>query len=104
MLKRHKVLFNQLKSYREELLSLVSDVSEKEADITPKGFNNSIRWNLGHVYLDQYMWIKVLTKDNLYPDHYNGWFGFGTSPNDFSAETPSFSHLKQLLSEQTQKL
>lgn len=104
MHKRHEVLFNQLKTYREELLSVVSDVTEKEADMIPEGFNNSIRWNLGHIYLDQYLWIKVLTKDDLYPDQYNSWFGFGTSPNDFSTETPSFSQLKQLLREQTQNI
>ncbi|RPF53443.1 DinB family protein [Aquisalibacillus elongatus] len=104
MKKRHEILFNQLNTYREELLLSVSDVTEEEADIIPKQFNNNIRWNLGHVYMDQYMWIKVLTKDELYPEEFNQWFGFGTSASNFDEQTPSFEELKQLLNGQIQKI
>lgn len=104
MKKRHEILFNQLKTYREGLLFDVRDVTSEEANIVPHGFNNNIRWNLGHVYLDQYMWIEVLTKDDLYPDSLNKWFGFGTNPKDFENHTPSFKELKELLEEQTSKI
>ncbi|GEL77683.1 DinB family protein [Tenuibacillus multivorans] len=100
MLKRHEVLFNQLKTYREELLAVVNDVSEEAAEIIPKGFHNNIRWNLGHVYLDQYLWIKVLTKEDLYPESMEKWFGFGTSPSNFDDEAPTFEELKTLLKQQ----
>ncbi|PKR77587.1 DinB family protein [Halalkalibacillus sediminis] len=104
MNQRQEVLFNQLETYREELLSNVENVSEEEAELIPKVFNNNIRWNLGHIYMDQYMWIKVLTKDDLYPDSFNHWFGFGNSPSDFDDETPSFEELKHLLKNQTSKI
>lgn len=104
MKKRHEVLFYQLETYREGLLFDVNDISADEAEIVPEGFNNNIRWNLGHVYLDQYMWIKVLTKDDLYPESFNQWFGFGTNPSNFDENTPSFEELKQLLKEQTNKI
>lgn len=39
MKKRHEVLFNQLESYRNELLSVVDTVSEEEAERIPAGFN-----------------------------------------------------------------
>lgn len=101
MEKRHQVLFEQLKTYRTELLELVSDISEEEAEYIPKGFNNNIRWNLGHVCLDQYLWIRALTKEDIpIPLTYNHWFGFGTSPADFTEETPSLQELIQLLKEQ----
>lgn len=101
MEKRHEVLFKQLNTYRSELLELVDDISEEEAEITPKGFNNNIRWNLGHVILDQYLWIQVLTKDDPpIPMAYNQWFGYGTNPSHFTDETPSFSELISLLREQ----
>ncbi|WP_106767564.1 DinB family protein [Paenibacillus faecalis] len=101
MEKRHEVLFKQLNTYRSELLELVDDISEEEAEITPKGFNNNIRWNLGHVILDQYLWIRVLTKDDPpIPMAYNQWFGYGTNPSHFTDETPSFSELISLLREQ----
>lgn len=99
--RRHEVLLEQLNTYRSELLELVEDVSEEEAEIVPKGYNNNIRWNLGHVLLDQYLWIRVLTKEDLPVSMtYNQWFGYGTNPSHFTDETPSFSELISMLREQ----
>ncbi|WP_186578856.1 DinB family protein [Aquibacillus kalidii] len=98
MIQRHEVLFKQIETYRNEILSVIEDITDKDAERIPKGFNNNIRWNLGHILLDQYLWIITLTKDSLpiSPD-YKAWFGFGTSPSDFTEKTPSLSELKQLL-------
>ena len=63
MKERHEIIFNQLKSYRNDTLSLLEDVSAEEAEIIPKRFNNNIRWNMGHIYLDQYLWIETQTKE-----------------------------------------
>lgn len=102
---RHEVLFTQLEAYRKETLDLVEDVSEEEAEVIPSGFNNNIRWNLGHIYLDQYLWIGAVTKEKTTIDpEYNNWFGFGTSPRNFSDNTPSFAELKELLSSQPLKI
>lgn len=30
-------------------ISILEKTTEEAADITPKGFNNNIRWNLGHI-------------------------------------------------------
>jgi uncharacterized damage-inducible protein DinB len=102
---RHAILFNQLESYRSEILGVVENVTNEEADIVPKGFNNSIRWNLGHIYLDQYLWIQAVTKEKtIVPEEYHSWFGWGTSPNNFSSETPSLEELKDLLKEQPARI
>jgi uncharacterized damage-inducible protein DinB len=99
--KPHEVLFTQLKTYREETLGLVNGVTEEEADRIPEGFNNNIRWNLGHIYLDQYLWIEAVTKEKSdQAKVYNQWFGFGTSPENFTEDTPSFTQLKELLRRQ----
>ncbi|TWG30554.1 DinB family protein [Geobacillus sp. C56-T2] len=75
MEKRHEVLFRQLEDYRRELLRVVDGLTEEEADIVPKGFNNNIRWNLGHVYLDQYLWIQHVTKEPIpIPEGFRDWF------------------------------
>ncbi|MCP3030918.1 DinB family protein [Halobacillus sp. A1] len=105
MQNRHDNLFEQLEQYRRELLSLVDDVTEKESNSIPKGFNNNIRWNLGHVYLDQFSWLQFLTKEKSpVPENFQKWFGFGTNPNDFDEHTPSLEELKQLLSVQPQQI
>jgi len=101
MNKRHEVLFNQLESYRSEVLAIVENITEEEANIVPDGFNNNIRWNLGHIYLDQYLWIQAVTKEkNSVIEQFNTWFGFGTSPSDFTAETPSLEKIISLLKHQ----
>ncbi|MEK4129931.1 DinB family protein [Solibacillus sp. FSL W8-0474] len=105
MKERHEILFHQLKSYRNDTLSLLEDVSAEEAEIIPKRFNNSIRWNMGHIYLDQYLWIETLTKEKTNaPSEFNSWFGYGTSPADFSSETPSYKELKTLLENQIEDI
>ncbi|WP_419955113.1 DinB family protein [Neobacillus niacini] len=98
---RHEVLFTQLQSYRSYILGVVENVTEEEAEIIPKGFNNNIRWNLGHIYLDQYLWIQAVTKEKAgVPEQLQAWFGYGTSPANFTPETPTMEELKKLLKEQ----
>lgn len=98
---RHTILFTQLETYRNELLAVLEGVTEEMAEMIPPGFRNNIRWNMGHVYLDQFFWIAALTKDmGDVPPAYQNWFGFGTSPSEFTEETPSFKELKQLLETQ----
>ncbi|GJM76913.1 formate dehydrogenase [Paenibacillus macerans] len=103
MERRHEVLFEQLNTYRSELLGVVEDITAEEADIVPEGFNNNIRWNLGHVLLDQYLWIHALTKEDIpIPLKFNEWFGFGTNPSHFTEGTPSLGELTKLLRQQPQ--
>lgn len=101
MERRHEVLFTQLESYRSYILGVVETVTEEEAEVIPKGFKNNIRWNLGHIYLDQYLWISAVTKEKVcVPEPFQSWFGYGTSPVNFTAETPTIDELKKLLKEQ----
>ncbi|MBS4201860.1 DinB family protein [Bacillus sp. FJAT-49732] len=105
MEQRHEILFNQMESYRSYVLGVLENVSEEKAEIIPKGFNNNIRWNLGHLYLDQYLWIQAVTKEETaVPEEFNKWFGFGTTPKDFTNDTPSYSELKILLEQQPNEI
>ncbi|UFJ40733.1 DinB family protein [Brevibacillus humidisoli] len=98
MEKRHAVLFQQLEDYRHGTLRLVADVTEEMADVVPAGFSNNIRWNLGHIYLDQYLWIQHLTKEPIQlPDGYLTWFNYGTKPADWQGSVPSLDTLRELL-------
>ncbi|MBT2663014.1 DinB family protein [Bacillus sp. ISL-45] len=105
MKKRHEVLFNQLESYRSYILGVTDTVSEEDAEKIPAGFNNNIRWNLGHIYLDQYLWIQAVTKEPAdVPEEFKSWFGYGTSPANFTEETPTVSELKDLLKTQPARI
>ncbi|MGE7689573.1 DinB family protein [Lysinibacillus sp. NPDC097214] len=105
MKQRHKILFQQLESYRSEVLHVIETVTEDLADIIPTGFHNNIRWNMGHIYLDQYLWIEALTNEkDKELVAFQSWFGYGTSPTNFNDETPSFEALKKLLKVQPSQL
>lgn len=105
MQKRHEVMFNQVQAYREETLHLIEDVTEAMADQIPPGFRNNIRWNLGHIYLDQYLWIQHLTKEAItIPDGFREWFNYGTSPADWKTKPPSMEVLKELLRGQPEQI
>ncbi|WP_019156714.1 DinB family protein [Robertmurraya massiliosenegalensis] len=105
MNKRQEILFNQLETYRSEILEAIKDVNEKKAEFIPPGFNNNIRWNLGHIYLDQYLWIQAVTKEKAdVPAGFHKWFGYGTSPSNFTSETPKLEELKILLQNQPNEI
>lgn len=105
MEKRHDILFNQLESYRSYILGVADTVTAENAEFIPAGFKNNIRWNLGHIYLDQYLWIQAVTKEKdpeLVP--FMNWFGYGASPANFTAETPSYEELKTFLKDQPARI
>lgn len=105
MKKRHEILFKQLESYRSTVTDVLRDVTDEEADLVPSGFNNNIRWNAGHIFHDQYLWIQVLTREKMDGiERFNDWFGFGTSPSDFCSNTPSLEQLIGLLHEQPSRI
>lgn len=105
MEKRHVVLFQQLQDYRSETLHAVEGLTEEEFNIVPKGFNNNILWNLGHIYLDQYLWISHITKEEIsLPPGFHEWFAYGTKPADWQASPPSLTIIHQLLAAQPEQI
>lgn len=102
---RQKNLFKQLESYRGEVLHTIENITGEEAEIIPKHFRNNIRWQLGHLYLNQYLWIEALTKEETQvPPIITASFSYGTVPEDFTEETPSFIKLNELLGQQPAKI
>ncbi|KGR77104.1 DinB family protein [Ureibacillus sinduriensis] len=105
MKERHKILFNQLQTYREYVLHVLNGVTAEAAEVVPTPFRNNIRWNMGHIYLDQYLWIQALTKEKTEAhEEFENWFGYGTTPDSFSEETPSFEQLRVMLEQQPARL
>jgi uncharacterized damage-inducible protein DinB len=102
---RQDNLFGQLQAYREDVLSVLNGVIAGQAEVIPGKFRNNIRWHMGHIYLDQYLWIEALTKEKTeVSEAFRTWFGYGTAPSDFKEETPAFDELKELLRKQPASL
>lgn len=99
-------LFNQMAFVREQTLKLLGGVTEETADRIPDRFRNSIRWNVGHIYvvLERFA-FKYIGLPLHVPEGYQTQFEWSTSPLDGHGLTaPTLIELKQLLSEQPERI
>ncbi|REE68676.1 DinB family protein [Paenibacillus taihuensis] len=100
-------LFKQLKFVRSQTLKQLDGVTEEMADRVPEGFRNTIRWNLGHVYvvLERYI-FQYLNLPQQLPAGFKELFEFRTSPLDWQpgAAIPTLAELEQLLSGQLERV
>lgn len=95
-------LFNQLAFVRNQTLNLLEGVSEEMADRIPEGFRNTIRWNLGHIYVvvERYA-FQYLGLPQHIPNGFKEQFEYGTSPlNAHIYRVPTLSELENLLKAQ----
>ncbi|MYL51668.1 DinB family protein [Halobacillus litoralis] len=98
-------LFKQISLVRQATLKFLESVTEEEADEQPEGFKNTIRWNLGHIYVVQNSLLaKFGGKPVETPPRYIELFAPGTKPSNWKGEIPSLDELKQELKEQPEKL
>lgn len=99
------VLLNQIEFTREVTLQIIGDLTETEADLIPAGFPNSIRWNLGHILVDQAQWLYYLIPDEIVlPQGYQELFQHGTRPQTWATQPPSLSALRPALAAQPAQL
>ncbi|RIW27092.1 DinB family protein [Bacillus salacetis] len=98
-------LFKQLDFIRMRTLAALDNTTEEMADTVPDGFKNSIRWNLGHIYLSHENLVHSFAgeKGNI-PEGFNELFGFNTSPDQWESTAPSLKELRELLSAQPERL
>lgn len=80
MIRMHH-LFTQLDFVREQTLKIAQGVTEEDADRVPEPFRNTIRWNLGHVYVVlerfafQYIGLPLRR-----PEGWKELFEYGSTP------------------------
>lgn len=95
-------LFNQMAFVRNQTLNLLDGVTEEMADRVPEGFRNTIRWNLGHIYvvLERFAFQYLGLPQHL-PEGFKEQFEYGTSPlNTVSIRIPTLLELENLLKAQ----
>ena len=96
---------NQLNFTRIYTLGRIKQVKDIAWDIQPPGFNNTIRWNVGHVYVN----TEMLTQKAI-PDYkivHPEWvplFVPGTKPSDWDLEPPTADELVSALQEQPERI
>ena len=98
-------ILHSAKAVRTILLKRIQEVPEEYFDLQPEGFNNTIRWNVGHIIvsLDFFFSIGASFSTNL-PESYPGLFKMGTKPADWTSAPPSKEELIHYLSVQLEKI
>lgn len=95
------LLLSQIELNRSRTLDIVSELSEKAADVIPNGFNNNIRWHLGHILTTQERLAFRFIQEQLdLPEDLMGLFVNGTKPADWQTAPPDLPTLRKLLAEQ----
>lgn len=98
-------LFKQLRFVRDNTMRQAAEIGDEQAAIVPEGFNNNIKWNLGHIYVVQEKFAFILTGETSnMPDRYLALFGPGTKPGDWEDNVPPMRELTQLLANQTDRI
>lgn len=95
------VLFLQLNLVRERTLKLLELVTEETADIMPAGYNNTLRWHLGHIVtVQENLCFKLAGDPFKLPESFPGFFANGTKPADWTSQPATLAELKDILTEQ----
>ncbi|CAM4020152.1 DinB family protein [Bacillus paramycoides] len=93
----------QFEITRGALLKFMENLDDKTADTQPEGFNNTIRWHIGHVLSAAELFMFGREFKHL-PSEYPGLFGYGTRPSKWETEGPSLEVLKPQLQEQAKRI
>ncbi|TJY42022.1 DinB family protein [Cohnella pontilimi] len=100
-----KSIVNTGKVLRQIVIGQIQGISEAQLDIQPEGFNNTIRWNVGHMiyWMDKYATLSFGSISAV-PSRYEVLFNSGTKPSDWTIVPPSKDELIQMLVTQLSKL
>ena len=78
---------------------------EEISDLIPKGFNNNIRWNFGHIaFVQEKLVFGLLDEDMNIPKDYENFFGTGTKPAEWKEAPPSFTEIAEVLAKQKTRI
>ncbi|MBB3113719.1 putative damage-inducible protein DinB [Paenibacillus phyllosphaerae] len=98
-------LFGQLKFVRDNTIKQVKGISEEEARTVPRGFNNNMLWNLGHILLVHEKFSFALTNEKMeLPKHFAELFASGTKPEQWGTQVPGLDEMLLLLAKQIERI
>jgi hypothetical protein len=92
---------NQVELIRAVTLETLENVAAETVDIMPPGYNNTIRWHIGHILTTQDRFATIFAgATSQLPAHYSSLFANGTKPADWQETPPSLEELIAQLKEQ----
>lgn len=97
-------LKEQLQLTIEKILGEIEEINPELFDIQPKGFNNTIRWHIGHILTVNEIFLFGYPKKGNLPADYIQHFGKGSKPSDWGEDVPSIEVLTLQLKEQLNRI
>lgn len=100
-----EMIINTAKILRQVVMQQVQAIPEELFDIQPEGFNNTIRWNVGHMiyWMDKYSTLSFGSASAI-PDTYDALFNSGTKPSDWTITPPSKEEIVEILTDQFSRI
>jgi hypothetical protein len=100
-----QMIFRYMDTIRDHTISTINELPEKTADVIPPGFNNNIRWNVGHiVFIQDHVTFKLLGEEIGVPKLYKLLFAPGTKPANWQFPAPTMAELTTELSNQKKRI
>ncbi|MCM3629111.1 DinB family protein [Paenibacillus glycanilyticus] len=94
--------FNMNGNYRNQLIKLAEACEVSQRHIVPKGFNNSIHWQIGHVLtITERLVFGISGQTNTLSHDYSEYFGTGTSPKEWKGNPPAWDLVIEHLKDQS---
>jgi hypothetical protein len=98
-------LIVKFRRLRQETLEFAKSVPNERIDNVPEGFNNSIRWNLGHILVAwDHAVFPNLNEARRIPKHYHSMFPKGSSPAAWLTSPPDYQEIIDFLSAQLDEI
>jgi uncharacterized damage-inducible protein DinB len=98
-------LFTQMKMIRGITLQRMESITEETADLQPVGFRNTIRWNVGHIYVVQQLFVDYFSGESIdLADGYREFFAPKTSPADWKSTPPTLAEIREKLAQQPDQI
>ncbi|WP_181347636.1 DinB family protein [Thalassobacillus sp. CUG 92003] len=100
-----EVVFQHMESVRNRTISSLETTPDYALDTVPKGFNNSLRWNFGHILVVQEKLVYGFTgEDKQLPEQYVSFFSPRTSPSQWESTPPRAEEIQSYLQAQTSQI
>ncbi|MEK8126751.1 DinB family protein [Paenibacillus filicis] len=94
-------IFNLFADVRKQILSVITRLSKGQMEHVPKGFNNNLHWQVGHVLtIADDLIFEFSGVGARIPQHYRTYFASGTSPSSWPGQPPGIEILLRDLENQ----